>query len=389
MAKKPKKDQPMPEDAVEIVSEEIEVPTEIVEEVVEETVEEASAPELEIAPVSEPNQRSGIFVPMVIGGVISAAIGFGAAHYFIPGGVFFPGENQELVEIRAEIADLKEGSASNLTGLNAANELVRAQSDEFTSQQSKLSDALTQSNADVTARLVEIENRPIADASAEVQVALKSYVAELARLNEVVATQGSEIAGFQSRVAELENQLADKLATVSAQRGEAETAAKIARLRSLFNGLKGELDTGRAFGETLAAINDASGNVAPTSLSENSAGVASLSSLQADFPDVARATLAVAIAETADPSAMGRFSAFLKSQTGARSLTAKEGDDPDAILSRAEAALKNGEVQTSISELAGLPEGGANTISPWVAKAQAYADAQAGFESYSNTTLSN
>jgi len=385
LAKKPKKDQPMPEDAVEIVSEEIEVPTEIVEE----TVEEASAPELETAPVSQPNQRSGIFVPMVIGGVISAAIGFGAAHYFIPGGVFFPGENQELVEIRAEIADLKEGSASNLTGLNAANELVRAQSDEFNSQQSKLSDALTQSNADVTARLGEIENRPIADASAEVQVALKSYVAELARLNEVVATQGSEIAGFQSRVAELENQLADKLATVSAQRGEAETAAKIARLRSLFNGLKGELDTGRAFGETLAAINDASGNVAPTSLSENSAGVASLSSLQADFPDVARATLAVAIAETADPSAMGRFSAFLKSQTGARSLTAKEGDDPDAILSRAEAAVKNGEVQTSINELAGLPEGGANTISSWVAKAQAYADAQAGFESYSNTTLSN
>jgi hypothetical protein len=373
LAKKPKKDQPMPEDAVEIVSEEIEVPTEIVEE----TVEEASAPELETAPVSQHNQRSGIFVPMVIGGVISAAIGFGAAHYFIPGGVFFPGENQELVEIRAEIADLKEGSANNLTGLNAANELVRAQSDEFTSQQSKLNDALTQSNVDVTARLVEIENRPIADASAEVQVALKSYVAELARLNEVVATQGSEIAGFQSRVAELENQLADKLATVSAQRGEAETAAKIARLRSLFNGLKGELDTGRAFGETLAAINDASGNVAPKSLSENSAGVASLSSLQADFPDVARATLAVAIAETADLSAMGRFSAFLKSQTGARSLTAKEGDDTD------------GEVKTSINELAGLPEGGANTISSWVAKAQAYADAQAGFESYSNTTLSN
>ncbi|EBA04822.1 hypothetical protein RB2150_12071 [Rhodobacteraceae bacterium HTCC2150] len=375
----------MPEDAVEIVSEEIEVPTETLEEI----AEEVSPKEVEIAPVSETNQHSGIFFPMVIGGVISAAIGFGAAHYFIPGGVFFPGENQELVEIHAEIAELKENSANNLMVFNAANELARTQSDEFSSQQSKFDDALTQSTADVTARLVEIENRPIADASAEVQTALKSYVTELARMNEVVASQGSEIAGFQSRVAELEDQLADKLATVSEQKGEAETAAKNARLRSLFNELKGELDTGRAFADTLTAINDVSGNMAPTSLSENSAGIPSLSSLQTDFPDIARATLAVAIAETADPSAMGRFSAFLKSQTGARSLTAKEGDDPDAILSRAEAALNNGEVQASIDELAGLPEGGTAEIAPWVAKAQAYADAQSGFATYTTTTLSN
>ena len=389
MAKKPKIDQPSPEDAVEIVSQEIDEPTDPIED----TVEAEAVSEAEVLPEAEPisqetQQRSTVF-PMLLGGVLSAAIGFGAAQYLMPGGIFFQGENQELVAIRAQLADVETNVATLMRDLKVQNEASQAQVAAQFQTQTDVNTAFQQSQSEIMSRIDAIEKRPIADAGAEVQAALQSYVAELARVNEVLTAQGAEIGGFQSRVAALEGQLAAKLAVVNEQKTAAEAADKTARLRSLFNALKGELDTGRAFGPTLTAIAEVTGNAAPADLSANSDGVASLSSLQSRFPDAARATLAVAIAETAEPSAMGRFSAFLKSQTGARSLSAKEGSDPDAVLSRAEAALKRGDVPSAIKEISALPAGGSAKIAPWVEKAQAYADTQAAFTTYSTTTLSN
>jgi len=387
VTKKTKIDQPSPEDSVEIVSEEIEESTASIEETAE--AEAVAETEPKIAPAPQDTQQRSTVFPMLLGGVLSAAIGFGAAQYLMPGGIFFQGENQELAAIRGQLDEAETNVADGLRDLNALNEARQAQAAAQVQAQTDVNTALQQSQADILSRIDAIEKRPIADAGAEVQAALQSYVAELARVNQVLTAQGKEIGDFQSRVATLEAQLAEKLAVVNEQKTAAEAADKTARLRSLFNALKGELDTGRAFGPTLAAITEASGITAPAQLSENSNGVASLSSLQSGFPGAARATLAVAIAETAAPSAMGRFSAFLKSQTGARSLAAKEGSDPDAVLSRAEAALKRGDVSLAIQELSALPAGGTAKMTPWVEKAQAYVDAQAAFATYSTTTLSN
>ena len=51
-----------------------------------------------------------------------------------------------------------------------------------------------------------------------------------------------------------------------------------------------------------------------------------------------------------------RMASFLVSQTGARSLEPREGDDADAILSRAEAALRQGDVAGARALVAQLPE---------------------------------
>ena len=66
-----------------------------------------------------------------------------------------------------------------------------------------------------------------------------------------------------------------------------------------------------------------------------------------------------------------RFGAFLRAQIGARSLEAREGTDPDAILSRAEASLGSGDVKTTLSEIASLPEAGQAAMAEWVTQAEA------------------
>jgi hypothetical protein len=64
--------------------------------------------------------------------------------------------------------------------------------------------------------------------------------------------------------------------------------------------------------------------------------------------------------------------AFLRVQTGARSLQPREGTDPDAVLSRAEAAVKGGDVAASLTELAGLPAQGQAAMADWSARAKVY-----------------
>ena len=48
----------------------------------------------------------------------------------------------------------------------------------------------------------------------------------------------------------------------------------------------------------------------------------------------------------------------------------REGDDPDAILSRAEAALIAGDVPTALKELDALPEAAQSALVDWVSKAR-------------------
>jgi bifunctional DNA-binding transcriptional regulator/antitoxin component of YhaV-PrlF toxin-antitoxin module len=61
--------------------------------------------------------------------------------------------------------------------------------------------------------------------------------------------------------------------------------------------------------------------------------------IQASFPAAARAALPVALRETAGDRAVDRLTAFVQGQIGGRAVAPREGDDPDAILSRVQAAV--------------------------------------------------
>ena len=59
--------------------------------------------------------------------------------------------------------------------------------------------------------------------------------------------------------------------------------------------------------------------------------------------------------------------AFLQDQLGVRSVAPKDGDGADAVLSRAEASLKAGDLAGSLAELQALPEAGQAEMTDWIA----------------------
>jgi hypothetical protein len=121
--------------------------------------------------------------------------------------------------------------------------------------------------------------------------------------------------------------------------------------------------------EPVAALT-AAGIDVPATLVDQALGVPSLAALRDSFPDAARKALAVSVREEAGPGAWARLTAFLRSQSGARSLTPRAGEDPDAVLSRAEANLRAGDVAGAVEELKALPEAGQAAMSEWVARAE-------------------
>ena len=104
-------------------------------------------------------------------------------------------------------------------------------------------------------------------------------------------------------------------------------------------------------------------------------GVPTLTELVDSYPEAARAALDASIRANVDGGAFDRFTAFLRVQTGARSLEPREGDDPDAILSRAEAAVRAGDLAQALTELAALPEDGQAAMAGWTQSARTRLDA--------------
>ena len=109
-------------------------------------------------------------------------------------------------------------------------------------------------------------------------------------------------------------------------------------------------------------------------------GVPTRAALAESFPEAARAALAAARAEAGEGASV---SAFLRSQLGMRSLTPRAGDDPDAVLSRAEAALAEGRLSDALAEIEALPETARAAMADWAAQARSRADALVAAEALS------
>ena len=100
-------------------------------------------------------------------------------------------------------------------------------------------------------------------------------------------------------------------------------------------------------------------------------GAPTLASLQDTFPDAARAALAAARREGVSGEEGGRFTEFLRSQFDVRSVSARDGDDADAVLSRAQLAVSEGRIGDALAEVATLPEVARAMMTDWTAAAEA------------------
>ena len=240
-------------------------------------------------------------------------------------------------------------------------------------------------------RLAKLEAAPAV--SPETVAALERAVQEnQASLGAIKAnpTEGGEVSAAQvaalaESVARLEQQVVagagvaplDVTAAVDAALAERETEAnativaaqqKAARIRAVQD-LRTAAQSGAPYVSLLPALD---GLPLDPVLTESAAtGLTTQAQLVETFPESARGALDVSLRAADAGEGMGdRFYTFLRIQTGSRSLEPQEGSDPDAVLSRAEAAVKAGDIAAALTELAGLPPEGQAEMAGWIAAAQ-------------------
>lgn len=308
-------------------------------------------------PLPEPALRApgrARILPFVAAGALTAALGAGGAYYVareFPGALGLagsPGLEQRLSDHDQRLSDL----AAALADRPAADVdigAIEAALAELQSGRAALTDtaatieSLSGQVADLEQRLNALESRP--------SVAGTAAAADLA---------AAEAAAAAARKAEAE---AARLKT------EAEAAARLSAARAALGAIRAAFESGAAYEADLAALTDA-GLAVPEALAQQAQGIPTLAALRDGFPDAARDALTTSLSETAGGGTWDRLTAFLRSQTGARSLTPRAGDDPDAILSRAEAAVSAGDLSAALAEIAALPDGGRARLAEWTALAE-------------------
>ena len=98
-------------------------------------------------------------------------------------------------------------------------------------------------------------------------------------------------------------------------------------------------------------------------------GVTPLTELKRVFPQLARNSLRAIHKNTLEVDTKKRLISLLKEKLGTRSLVPREGSDPDAILSRVEALIKEDRLEDALKQINSLPTPGLETLTEWIEQA--------------------
>lgn len=304
------------------------------------------------APVSTAEQRG--FMPLLLGGVLCAGIGFVSANLIKPEGWPFPGSNTEVLKDRITLLE------SALTDTRAQMETVVSDTRKeaafvSASVDEKLAEfdldgtieTLSAALASMDQRLTAVEAAPVAEA--------------------IVSPEAT--AAYERQLSEMQNLLDSEVARLQEAKAAAEGEKASAAMASALTRLQEAVTNGQPFA---AVLTELPGEV-PAALAGSAAtGVATHQEIANSFSDAAE----VAIVETAksDTENQGWMDRFLRSQLGLRSLTPQEGTTPDAILSRAEQAIRDNDLQVALTEISTLPDVGQAAMADWAAMTQTRLD---------------
>ncbi len=392
-------------------------------------------------PAPAPQKSGGGFMPALLGGVIAAGLGAGGIAYFGQALIgdddrleqALAAQDSQLAALDAKLSEMAATLAAPVEDVAGAQiaALGDRLADQFADQIGGVADridrlaatvtevqggvaALDTRLADANDRLSAVERRPLTESSEAAQAAFAAYeddIAELraaldaqtqasealaAQLEEREAAAQAEIDAAAARAAALQAQ-AEEQAQIARDQAEeqariateqAEARARTAALREALVGLDAALEKGTPF-ETYLGVLSEDAEVPQPLAEAATSGVATLPDLRAAFPDLARDALDASIRETVDDDLTERAVAFLKAQTGFRSLAPRAGDDPDAVLSRAEAALRAGDLGTAVSELSQLPPAGQAVMADWIARAEQRRNVTEAAETLAATLLAN
>lgn len=318
-------------------------------------VETAQAPEGP-SPVAEappppppPAAKSGgfgRFLGLLTGGALAAGAGFGLATYGVQQGwplLQAPAPEsvtaQELAALKAEVTRL----AALPQAEPAAPVDLKPLEDRLTALEA--APARPVDLAPLEARMADLEARLASATPGNPEAITARIEAEVAARMEAVTTE------------------TDRL------RSEAEAVQARAAERAALLTLQGAMASGLGLPEALAGTEGLS---LPPALTQWAKAPATRAALRDSFPEAARAALAAAReAEQAQGTTTERLTTFLMNQTGARSTTAREGDDADAVLSRMEAAVSAGDLPAALALRPALPDPAQAPLADWAAQAEA------------------
>jgi hypothetical protein len=313
-------------------------------------------PSVQPAPVSR-TRRSGILGPL-LGGALAATGGFALSHFNVFG-LVAPDQSAIVTGLNDRVAALEVS-----VGDSATTDALRAEIGTISARVEALEAVPPATVPDLSAleeRLAAIESLPTgADASTA------ALAAKLAELERRLADQPAGV--DQAEVNAALERLAAAEAEAQARADEAAAAAEIALRAEAMGRLRDAVAAGSGFETELAAVGDADLQAA---LAPHAAGVATLETLQADFPEAARLALQLDRAAAEGDGWGARFVDFLAAQTGARSLTPQDGEDADAVLSRAEFALAEGRLADAVAEVKALDPTLQAPFADWLARADA------------------
>lgn len=333
-----------------------------------------------VRPVA-PAKKSGFF-PIFLGGVVAAGLGAGAAIYALPQipAQYLPqslqpaapaqdpaqaealaAQTARVDALEAKIAALPAPAAAAdtsaletaLVDADAKIAALTAQVTSVESQMAALGDRALESDPAAAAAMEQVQGE-IAQMKALIEEGRNSSDAAKAQIEAAAEEAAARISGAEAEAANL--------------RAAAQADADKARGRAAVAQLGVAIASGVGTAEALAAVAETGVQIPPAL----SADVPSLAALKDSFDAPARKALAASRKAVAGDGALDKIGAFLIAQTGVRSLEAQEGDDPDAVLSRAGVAVTGGALQAALDEIAKLPTEGQEAMAAWVANAQSH-----------------
>lgn len=299
---------------------------------------------------------------MIVGGVLAAAIGAGTALVFLPEG-WRRGDSVVMSDRLTALESREAGvSADDLAAAMGAIE------DRLAALEERLTGLEGQSGPDLTPiidRLDALEATPGGLTEQDLNAALGTLSQ---RLDGIEAGLGDQTrAAVENALAEARAEIETRVEDLNSREETVAEAQERIAARAALAELVAAAESGAPSPGALTTLTDFTGD-APA-LATLAVGVPTLAGLQDSFAPAARAALAADTPE-ADAPLGDRFVNFLRSQTGARSLAPREGDGTDAVLSRAEAALRAGDLRATLDELEALTAAPAQAMDDWRAQVE-------------------
>ena len=340
-----------------------------------------------VAPAPAPPRRSGAVLGGLIGAVLALGGGYAALRYGPPGLVPMPEASglaatvsanaDEIAALKAQIAELPAPLTvdpvlvERVTALETALAAVQpAPPPDLSGLESRL--------AALEAKVTDLASQPApapvvtGDAPAEAMQAIAALQAEVAALK---SGENGASQAVAAKAAEVTAQLQAAQAEAQKMSEAAAAATQAALARAALSRLMAALDSGVPFEGTLP---DLGVDPVPPALAAHAAtGVPTSQALTDSFPEAARTALEASLQANMGASWTDRAMTFLRTQSGIRSLDPREGSDPDAVLSRAEAAVQDDRLAEALAELAALPPEGQAAMQGWADQAKVRIEAVA------------